>query len=40
MQTRTDHNIEGHKALANKVSSVVKDALSEVGDRLFWKSRS
>ena len=32
-----DHNIEGYKALANQVSSVMEDALNGVGDRLFKK---
>ena len=34
VQIRTDHNIEGHEALAQQVSSVVKDALSRVSDRI------
>jgi len=36
MQVRihTDHNIEGHEALADRVSSVLEDALSGVSDRL------
>jgi len=34
IQIRTDHNIEGHQALADRVSSVVEDALSRVSDRI------
>lgn len=34
VQIRTDHNIEGHEALAQQVSSVVKGALSRVSDRI------
>lgn len=34
IQTHTDHNIEGHEALAEYVSSVVEDALSRVNDRI------
>ncbi|MBO0351960.1 HPF/RaiA family ribosome-associated protein [Phormidium pseudopriestleyi FRX01] len=34
IQIRTDHNIEGHQALADRVSSVVKDALSRFSDRI------
>ncbi|PZO55730.1 MAG: ribosomal subunit interface protein [Phormidesmis priestleyi] len=34
IQIRTDHNIEGHEALADEVSSVVEDALSGVSDRI------
>ncbi|PAX53800.1 HPF/RaiA family ribosome-associated protein [Brunnivagina elsteri] len=34
IQIRTDHNIEGHEALADWVSSVIKDALSRVSDRI------
>jgi len=34
IQIRTDHNIEGHEALADRVSSVVKDALNRVSDRI------
>jgi len=34
IQIRTDHNIEGHQALADWLSSVVEDALSRVSDRI------
>ncbi|MGB3493340.1 MAG: HPF/RaiA family ribosome-associated protein [Elainellaceae cyanobacterium] len=34
IQIHTDHNIEGHEALADQVSGVVKDALGGVGDRI------
>ena len=34
IQIHTDHNIEGHEALADQVSGVVKDALSGVSDRI------
>ena len=34
IRIRTDHNIEGHEALADQVRSVVEDALSRVGDRI------
>ena len=34
IQIRTDHNIEGHEPLADRVRSVVEDALSRVGDRI------
>ncbi len=34
IQIRTDHNIEGHEALADQVSSVVEDALSRFDDRI------
>jgi len=34
IQIRTDHNIEGHEALADQVNSVVEDALSRVSDRI------
>jgi ribosome-associated translation inhibitor RaiA len=34
VQIHTDHNIEGHEALANQVSSVVEDALGGVSDPL------
>jgi hypothetical protein len=35
IQIRTDHNIEGHEALASYISSVIKDALSRVSDRII-----
>ncbi|MEG5058575.1 MULTISPECIES: HPF/RaiA family ribosome-associated protein [unclassified Microcoleus] len=34
VQIRTDHNIEGHEALADRISSVIKDALNRVSDRI------
>jgi ribosomal subunit interface protein len=34
IQISTDHNIEGHQALADHVSSVVKDTLSRFSDRI------
>jgi ribosome-associated translation inhibitor RaiA len=34
IQINTDHNIEGHEALAAQVSSVVKNALSRISDRI------
>lgn len=34
IQIRTDHNIEGHQALVDQVSSVVEDALSRFSDRI------
>jgi ribosome-associated translation inhibitor RaiA len=34
VQVRTDHNIEGHEALADQVRGVVEDALSEFSDRV------
>jgi ribosome-associated translation inhibitor RaiA len=34
IQISTDHNIEGHLALSDRLSSVVEDALSRVSDRI------
>ncbi len=34
IQIHTDHNIEGHEALADRVSGIVGDALSRVSDRI------
>jgi ribosome-associated translation inhibitor RaiA len=34
VQIQTDHNIEGHEALADQVRGVVEDALSEFSDRV------
>ena len=34
VKVHTDHNIKGHEALADPVSSVVEDALSRVSDRI------
>jgi ribosome-associated translation inhibitor RaiA len=34
IQINTDHNIEGHEALAAQVSEVVESALSLVGDHI------
>lgn len=34
IQIQTDHNIEGHEALADQVRGVVEDALSEFSDRV------
>jgi ribosome-associated translation inhibitor RaiA len=34
VQVRTDHNIEGHEALADQVRGVVEDALSEFSDNI------
>ncbi len=34
VELRTDHNIEGHDALAEQVKGVVEDALSAFSDRI------
>jgi ribosome-associated translation inhibitor RaiA len=34
VQIHTDHNIEGHEALAAQVSSVVESALSRISDHI------
>ena len=34
IQINTDHNIEGHQALATEVSSVVENALSRFSDHI------
>ena len=34
VQIHTDHNIEGHETLTDRVSGVVEDALSGVSDRI------
>ena len=34
IQIQTDHNIEGHEALADQIRGVVEDALSRFSDRI------
>lgn len=34
IQINTDHNIEGHEALADRFRSVVESALSRIGDHI------